>query len=217
MSQDIIHIPERMAHGNSWLLPALGGYVLIDPAVHPDEVEQSAEIIALVATHGHFDHIGQADTWRHEHPGLPLMIHEADEELITDSNKNASIFFGSPRGLNKPDVLFKDLEEIDLGSDLFLRVYHTPGHTKGSCCFLYLQKLAGNQEEYLALITGDTVFSSDIGRMDLPGGNEIEMKRSLARLRKLREGLPKNLPVLPGHGPAVNLEDLRHNHWFMTL
>ncbi|HHU08228.1 MAG TPA: MBL fold metallo-hydrolase [Clostridiaceae bacterium] len=216
MRREIIHIREGPGHGNSWLIPSLQGYVLIDPAIHPDKVEQSDEVTALVATHGHYDHIGQADTWRSKYPGLQLLIHAAEEKLILDSIQNASMFFGTPKCINRPDVLLEDQEEIDLGLNLFLRVFHTPGHTKGSCCFLYLEKRAEEQEEYLALITGDTIFAADIGRMDLAGGSEEEMRDSLRKIRKLRDDLPQNLPVLPGHGPAVILQDLKLNYWFMN-
>lgn len=211
----IKRIPEGYGYGNAWLLAAENGYVLIDPAVPPEKVELKDQVMALIATHGHYDHVGKADAWRSFNRKLELMIHEAEADMIMDKTLNASLFFGRGIDIAKPDILLRDGQEIELGNNLFLRVFHTPGHTGGSCCFLYLSKPDAERENYIALITGDTVFATDIGRMDLAGGSEEQMRRSLARLRKLREELPSDLPVLPGHGSATTLEKLQKNYWFM--
>ncbi len=215
LDQRIQLIPEGYGYGNAWLLAAKNGYVLIDPAVPPEKVELKDQVIALIATHGHYDHVGKADAWRNFNPKLKLMIHEAEAAMIMDKMLNASLFFGRGIDIAKPDILLRDGQEIELGNNLFLHVYHTPGHTGGSSCFLYLCKQDTAREDYIALITGDTVFAADIGRMDLAGGSEEQMRQSLARLRKLREGLPSDLPVLPGHGSATTLRKLQNNYWFM--
>ena len=67
---------------------------------------------------------------------------------------------------------------------------HTPGHTPGSQCFL-----TGD-----AVITGDTLFVDECGRVDLPGSSPRQMVESLQKLARLDPGLT----VYPGHdyGPT---------------
>ena len=78
---------------------------------------------------------------------------------------------------------------VTLGNITFT-TWHTPGHTPGSCCYL-----AGD-----TLFSGDTVFAGGgYGRTDLPGGDELTMQRTLARLET---ALPRPVTVYPGHGPS---------------
>jgi hydroxyacylglutathione hydrolase len=69
---------------------------------------------------------------------------------------------------------------------LSIRIIHTPGHTSDSICLLVNQKL----------LTGDTLFVSECGRTDLPGGSAKDMYNSL--FDKLRK-LPDVVEVYPGH------------------
>ena len=62
---------------------------------------------------------------------------------------------------------------------------HTPGHTRGSCCY----RVGGE------LFTGDTLFRMGYGRTDLYGGNAAQLQQSLDRLMKL-EGVRA---IYPGH------------------
>ena len=55
-----------------------------------------------------------------------------------------------------------------------IKVYHTPGHTKGSLCYLYRKQL----------FTGDTLFKDGVGRTDLIGGSTASLNKSLKRLFK---------------------------------
>ena len=65
-------------------------------------------------------------------------------------------------------------------------VLHTPGHRFDSVCFV----VGGH------ILTGDTLFVGECGRVDLPGSDVRAMHRSL--LATLA-ALPGELVVLPGH------------------
>ena len=89
------------------------------------------------------------------------------------------------------DIAVSDGDMIEIGR-IKLRVLHTPGHSKDSVCFLYDDQF---------ILTGDTLFVGNCGRVDLPGSDAIEMYYSLFdRLAKLDE----KLIVYPGHnyGPT---------------
>jgi glyoxylase-like metal-dependent hydrolase (beta-lactamase superfamily II) len=86
----------------------------------------------------------------------------------------------------KVDVKVSDHNRLKLG-DIDLDFILTPGHTPGSICIIV-------DEE--AIITGDTLFSGDCGRTDLPGGNITQMFKTL---REKIMTLPDNLIVYPGH------------------
>ena len=80
-----------------------------------------------------------------------------------------------------------------------IEVIHTPGHTRGGCCF-YI-----TEGPDALLISGDTLFARSVGRTDLPGGDEATLIEYLKKL----ESLPDSLPVYPGHGPSTVLVDER--------
>ncbi|GAI45736.1 unnamed protein product, partial [marine sediment metagenome] len=49
-----------------------------------------------------------------------------------------------------------------------------------------------------------------IGRTDLPGGNTVQIKKSLANLKKM----DRQLIIYPGHGQSSNLEyELESNYY----
>ena len=71
---------------------------------------------------------------------------------------------------------------------------HTPGHTKGSCCY-YLK-------EEGVLFSGDTLFCGSVGRTDFPGGSAHEIRESL---HKLLNVLPDDTDVYPGHDTSTTI------------
>jgi hydroxyacylglutathione hydrolase len=88
-------------------------------------------------------------------------------------------------------------ETVSAG-DLKLEVIHSPGHTPGSI-LLYGEGL---------LFTGDTLFKDDVGRTDLPGGDDRQLQGSLDKIRKF----PVPTVILPGHGETSILEqELKSN------
>jgi glyoxylase-like metal-dependent hydrolase (beta-lactamase superfamily II) len=51
-------------------------------------------------------------------------------------------------------------------------------------------------------VAGDLLFAGGVGRTDLPGGSDTDMKRSLTQVLPR---LDDTLTVLPGHGPTTTL------------
>ena len=174
--------------------------VIIDPSAQMEEIENvllkkdvSPERILL--THGHFDHLFSLDIMRDRY-GIPACIHEGDASFLSDPVKNASASLIWEKHTYRPaEVLLHDDDIIMVGSES-LRVISTPGHSPGSVCFLSEN----------ALLTGDTLFSDNIGRTDLFGGDAHMLRASLQRL----ELLGKDYQIYPGHGPQGRLNRIIH-------
>lgn len=193
----IISVCAQSFGANTYLLISGNQALVVDPSVSVSAIAEAAkaedaEIVGVLLTHGHFDHVLSLDSIC-ENLSVPSYIHENDAQMLTDGKKNAFYtFFGKERVFRAADRLLTDGERISLGDEEIV-VLHTPGHTMGSVCYL-----SGN-----ILVTGDTLFAESIGRQDLYGGSPQLMERSLCDLKKL-DG---NLTIYPGHGPSSSLRN----------
>lgn len=176
---------------------------IIDPGEDGDKVILEIEKDGfnpeiLINTHGHYDHILSDDKIRSKFQ-IPLAIHKDDVCMLSDTYKNASAMLGIGVIVKTPDILLEDNQEVQL-SFASLKVIHTPGHTKGGICLLF--------DGFL--LTGDTLFAGTIGRTDLDGGDNQEMKSSLSKIKKL----DPSLVIYPGHGSSSTLaNELRCNQY----
>lgn len=147
----------------------------------------SRKPVAVLATHGHYDHIGGVDQVC-THFGIPFYIHREDIPKLTDVMTNGSHHFAEDMVIQTKALPLEDGQRLSLAG-LDLTVLHTPGHSRGSCCFLL--------PEDQGVLCGDTLFSGGYGRTDIADGDFKDLKLSL---RKLLFGLPR-MPAYPGHGP----------------
>lgn len=168
--------------------------LVIDPGAEAEAIlaliaEQRLLPRAVVLTHAHPDHLGAAAAVTNRFR-VPLWVHEADGEMMrSPAGRGLAAMFGvEPPAAGR---LLTDGDLLAVGC-LELKVVHSPGHSPGSI----LLHGAG------LLFTGDTLFRGDVGRTDLPGGSEDELRCSLDRIRQF----PPATIILPGHGPASVLE-----------
>lgn len=180
-----------------------GQCVVVDPG---DSGSQIARFIRdngwkledILLTHGHFDHILGAQDLMADAGGR-LCVLEDEKELLGDARLNVSAMTGRSTEL-QADVLFSDGQVYESAGMKF-RIIHTPGHTKGSCCY-YL-------EDEAVLFSGDTLFLESVGRTDLPTGNGSAI---IASLRDKVLALPDDVKVFSGHGPATEIGYERANN-----
>lgn len=179
---------------NTYLLFSGSSALIIDPSVSVDAIkkalnEAKAKLEGILLTHGHFDHIISIDTLR-ESFDIPVYIHTDDACMLTDGRLNGFYTFFQRECVHKPaDKTLADGDVISLGEEK-ISVLHTPGHSLGSCCFIFNDDTLGQ-----SIITGDTLFASSIGRCDLYGGNISLMARSIKKLSSFK----KDTPIYPGH------------------
>jgi glyoxylase-like metal-dependent hydrolase (beta-lactamase superfamily II) len=174
--------------------------LVIDPGLQSTRALQLLEdhgwrCERILLTHGHGDHVNGVPALVAAH-SCPVALHPADREQL------ATMRFlpGIPADI--PDVhIDEDLADrqvigwhgVDIG------VIHTPGHTRGSVCFLAATDL----------LSGDTLFRRGVGRADLPGGDWQQLMASVER-RLYR--LAPDIVVHPGHGPSTTIgEEMQGN------
>lgn len=168
---------------------------LIDPGAMPQNIvdtltKNGLALRLMLLTHAHFDHTGALRALHESFPDVPIYVSVQD----TDETLNMS------HGNLVYTETFLDGDEISM-PPLTFRVLATPGHTRGSSCFLCED----------TIFSGDTLFEGCCGRTDLPGGDGAQMMVSLKRLAEL----PGDYRVLPGHGEATTLERERRTNYYM--
>ena len=154
----------------------------------------------ILLTHGHFDHVcGVADL--KDACGGEICVSEEDAVCLTDEKHSLNYYtrFGIQRPA-PPDRILRDGDVIALG-ETALRVMATPGHTKGSVCYL-----TDN-----VIFTGDTLFRLSMGRTDMPGGSTRQLFKSLRAIGEL----PGNADIFPGHGEKTTLLYEKRNNFYL--
>lgn len=196
-----------MLRTNCYLLTntETGETLIIDPAAGSERIagkllEEGRKPVAVLLTHGHFDHMGAADSVRRRWK-IPVYLGKDEDDVAQDPMKNLSGIWGSSLTLTA-DKLLEDGSVLSLAG-FEIRVIRTPGHTKGSVCY-YLP-------EQKLLFSGDTLFRESVGRSDFPTGSGGALSRSV---KLLLAGIPEETRVYPGHEGETDIAHEKHYNPF---
>ena len=198
-----------------------GDCVIIDPGVEAAGwvkgllCELQVTPVAILATHGHFDHAGDAGTLG-SHYGIPTWIHSLDQPMLHDPGLGLDPMFAAwvtkiyqGGGFPPPErvEVLDGREKLEVAG-LSFTIIHAPGHTEGGVLYRLDDPKLGT-----LVFTGDVLFAGAIGRTDLPVGSPAAMKETLTGVVL---NLPDSARILPGHGPDSTIERERATNPYLT-
>lgn len=199
---DVRTIANRGFHSNTYLLKTGqdNACVVVDPGLDRVALEQDLAVcswqpIAVLCTHGHFDHVGSA-AWVQSSYQVPVYLSAADLKLAKLSNFMLTAFKLNRR-IDLPDFqLIADHDApVECGDRSFL--FHAlPGHTPGS---------TGIEVDDL-FFSGDSLYARKTALSRLPGEDHAMLRISLAQLFTWIGG---SVRVLPGHGGTATIDEIR--------
>ena len=189
---------------NTYLLTNKGYCYVIDPGYYSKELIEEAnkhKILGVILTHGHVDHIDAIEEFN-----CPIYVHKNDVICLKDE-KYSLYYLANRRRKYKVENL--DIRVLENNSildfyDEKIEVIHAPGHTEGSICLKYKDKL----------FSGDTLFKGSIGRTDFPTGDMKKMKKSI---ESLINNIPDYFKVYPGHGENTTIKNERNNNYYYLM
>jgi glyoxylase-like metal-dependent hydrolase (beta-lactamase superfamily II) len=179
---------------NTWIVGDDEEVIVIDPGSDATGVLDAVgdrEVLAVICTHGHSDHVGAA-----------LAVAERDEAPVALHPKDRTPWREAHPG-EEADIEMEDGGLFEV-ADVQLEVIHAPGHTAGSVC-LYCEDLG-------AVFTGHVMLAEGPASQD---GEFPDFSRQLNAIGESLLTLPPETRVLPGHGPetTIGVAEKKFDSW----
>ncbi|NIH97373.1 glyoxylase-like metal-dependent hydrolase (beta-lactamase superfamily II) [Mycolicibacterium fluoranthenivorans] len=147
-------------------------------------------VVAVICTHGHNDHITVAPELG-KTLDAPVFLHPADEMLWREIH---------------PDKEFHSVDDglVLTAGGIELHALHTPGHSPGSVCW--------SAPALNAVISGDTLFQGGPGAT---GRSYSSFPTILESISKKLGTLPDETVVYTGHGDTTTIggELVHYDEW----
>lgn len=182
---------------NCYIVQTPQGELIIDPGMGSASwvLESSNNPLAILLTHGHFDHIFDVAKIKAARPEIPLYCPRADSFMLESDCFDTGL---TPYQFGANDVLVgcdKGRSDFTLAG-VEISYLHFPGHTPG-CSVIVIGD---------SIYSGDFIFKRSIGRYDFPYSSAADMRESLVRFSALelaRRG--DSTEIFPGHGESTLL------------
>jgi hydroxyacylglutathione hydrolase len=210
--------PEQgMLDCNTYVLTGSPG-LIIDPG-NPDYLPALRDSLArdgigpgdigyIVNTHLHIDHCAANEAFK-KLSGASIALHPIQNEYYRSVVIDGARLFGMTPVEFATDMLLEG-DRLEAGG-VSWEIITAPGHSPECICFY---DRAGK-----ILVCGDVLFEMNTGRVDLPGGNADELKKSIEALAKLDIDylLPGHMGVVTGAGKVKTNFDFIRNNVFQWL
>lgn len=198
----IYPMPVGDYQANCYIISNQNQALIIDPGDEAPKIitylaTKALQPVAILLTHGHFDHIGALEAVMKQYE-IPVYAHIAEKDYFTNADYNLSFKAGRAK-IELTDLsnfVFVETDGIIELMGMSIEVRYVPGHSSGSIAFYFVADGI--------VVSGDALFNGSIGRTDLINGNHEQLINSIKN--KLFT-LPDATVVYSGHGPATTIGD----------
>lgn len=187
------------AQTNTYFIKKSKKVIIVDPCLDPGNnstplfsMIEGYEVVAILLTHGHFDHISGVDAIT-AYQDCPVYVPESEVNWLGDPKLNLSGMIPELVSITSKAIpLSVGTLELD---DFNFEVISTPGHTSGSFSYIIDNHV----------FDGDFIMNRSMGRTDLPTGNDTQMYQSISNFVSAYK--EKDITLYPGHGDITTLKD----------
>lgn len=213
-------IPSTLLGENAYVVhaPDAADALVIDPGygtagpIKEYLRDQHLEVANVLLTHGHPDHVWDCAQFQ-----VPVWIPGPDRYRLEDPLAYVPFRqgWGAADFQHPSDVRQLTSQTQILATGVPILMIPAPGHTEGSAILLSQIEVGARLQVQVPGLPsgenevtqtqpiawpGDVIFAGSVGRTDLPGGDETQMRHTL---RTLSNALDPATWLLPGHGPAT--------------
>lgn len=185
--------------------------------------------LAILNTHGHFDHVWSNAELLEHFKEIPLLCPYEDAFMLAKDCFSTGLPNSIPTlliGAKENDKICEKTSNTDnlerkntfTYGDFIITFICYPGHTPGCSVVIIshkdcksstqantdLQSLSSGDK---VMFSGDFIFNRSIGRSDFPYSSHTAMKASLEKFLTLQE----NMLILPGHGGPTSILQEQNN------
>lgn len=180
--------------------------IVIDPGddseyITDTLVRLAVQPTAIIATHGHFDHVMAAFALQHTF-SVPFYANPKDQFLLDHMEESAKHFLGVPHTDPSPAITH-ELHQgtiVHLG-DTTLLAFETGGHTPGSLSLV--------THDRKMVFVGDLIFrDGGVGRTDFSYSDKKTLRESVHKIL----AFPDETILYPGHGMPTTVGEEKMYH-----
>ena len=184
---------------NCYIISIDDKQLIVDPGVAAAEWVKNnvTNPVAILNTHGHFDHIW-SDCELKKELNVPVYIPKNDAFMLEED------VFNQSQPTCKADILVDGDKKYDI-EGIKVKYIFFPGHTPG-CSVIEIGE---------SWFSGDFIFENSIGRVDFPYSNPADMKKSLEKFLDIKY----DKKVYTGHGNPTTIKKEQKNvpYWLDCL
>jgi len=200
---------------NAYFFKTSQGYVMVDAGVSEENFKaqmdglgiQPDQVTTILLTHTDSDHTGAMGLFKN----AKVYMHKDEEQMV--NGKNGKFFFLRVHWKYSPYTLLNDRDTLNIGW-LRIQIIHTPGHTPGSCCYLFNHEYLATGDN-VAYKNGKFVHFTDFFNMDTPA-QEAALK-NLPELNSTPFILMAHHGIVRQKPSAVEIKKMQNTYFLVTI